>query len=187
MNVEGTKPESRAGLAGDTPESRTSGDDLADEISAYCHAHDISLNEFGRRAGLTSMNLQKLRGVRRVAPGTVQRTRRFIAGEKFEPSNPVAIMDEMRRRSDGLKAARRPGESVADIIRRIGREVEGEVEEREENRDYQDVRTPSALLQRAKADWPEQYAKVRAYAVEQGIQPCEAWRRVIVAGIKELG
>jgi hypothetical protein len=185
VNGKGTEPESRVIYSGMTPESRTSGDELLAEVMAHCREQEISLNEFGRRAGMVNVNLHKLGKIKRVTAETVRRARRAIAGIPFEQRDPVVEMEEMRRRSEAMKAGRQPGESLADMIRRIGREVDEE--RREQSADYQDVRTPSALLQRAKAEWPKQYARVRAYALEQGIQPCEAWRRVIVAGVKTVG
>lgn len=104
---------------------------------------------------------------------------------------------EIRRElTDRAHETRQPGETVADRFRRLAAEVDaeeadggeddGDLRDRRRAQALADVPTPSDLIRRAQKDWPDQAAKVAAIAAELGVGRGEAWRRVIVAGLKAL-
>lgn len=151
--------------------------------------------------------LEQLAIAIRPTPATVTRVRALLAGEAVTPAwthgvrtNSTAntsaaaqrhaaakAEDEARRRrSFQAHEVRRPGEKLADTVRRIGAEIDAdEAAEAEARRctDLQALSSPSSLLRRAQRDWPDQCGAVRALAADLGVGLAEAWHRVIKAGL----
>lgn len=121
--------------------------------------------------------------------------------------------DERAEAAERAKSSRRPGESLADAVRRealavaarrkaagvpggVHKPLEAieieEVEAREgigeltadrRERELRDVASPSALIRRATKEWPDKCNKVAGLAARMGVQLGEAWQRVIDAGV----
>ena len=111
-----------------------------------------------------------------------------------------SVADAVNREAEGAVARRRlaatntvtrsgiapSGTGLRARLLAISAEVDAEEAEEIEARragELRDLATPSALLRRALADWPEQCAAVKALAAELGCSLGEAWRRVIGAGV----
>ena len=140
-------------------------------------------------------------------PRTVNRVRALLAGEPVElvtRTPPVGNTTErteyyaakhadakdreiaLQRRSFQARELRRPGEALADAVRRLGRQIDAEEAEEAAARrqaELDRLASPSVLLRRALRDWPDQCGKVRAIADELGVTVAEAWHRVIKAGL----
>lgn len=192
--------------------SGPTGPELAEELGVAAAKAGVPLQQFV--APLTANNpwafLTQLRKAKRPTPLTVERVRaccaglpvpeprtspceghfggpkRFVSGEhlesKIERARKQALGDAARER-------RRPGETLGDALRRIGREADAEEQAEaaeERRRALSRLASPSALIRRATEEWPAQSARVAAIAAEQGIARGEAWLRVIEAGIDTL-
>jgi hypothetical protein len=59
----------------------------------------------------------------------------------------------------------------------------GEITAERRSRELRDIASPSALIRKATAEWPDKCLAVAAIAVQLGIQKGEAWLRVIEAGL----
>lgn len=62
----------------------------------------------------------------------------------------------------------------------------GDIRASRRQREMADVATPSALIRRAKSEWPEKCAAVQALAERLGIGLGEAWGKVLDAGISQV-
>ena len=51
---------------------------------------------------------------------------------------------------------------------------------------YREIKTPSDLIAMAKAEWPEQSARVKAYADAEGLALGEAWATIIGTAVATL-
>lgn len=111
--------------------------------------------------------------------------------------------DEQRMEAAVAAATRLPGETLAQAVKReaearvrqsrsafksnIAHFIDGEdvgaITAHRRAKEFADVATPSALIRRAQAEWPDQCIKVKAVAEEIGVTAAEAWLRVIRAGI----
>lgn len=109
---------------------------------------------------------------------------------KAEASDKGQRRSLARKISTGLTPLPR-AETIADKFRRLAEEVDSEEAEalaeaeavERRDRDLDRLPTPSAVLRRAKRDWPQQCADVQALAKELGVSLGEAWRRTIAAGV----
>lgn len=108
---------------------------------------------------------------------------------KAEAADKAERRSLARKMSGGLTPL--ASESIADKFRRLAAEVDAEEGEDlaeadssdRRDRDLDRLPSPSAVLGRAKRDWPKQCADVQALAAKRGIGLGEAWRRVIKAGV----
>lgn len=71
-------------------------------------------------------------------------------------------------------------------IRQLADEMDRDEAEQRRKEAWRRLSTPSELIQRAMADWPNQDKAVRAYAKEHRISLGDAWRRTIKAGVEAL-
>jgi hypothetical protein len=75
-----------------------------------------------------------------------------------------------------------PFAHVGDRIREIAAQLEAEeLAER-----HSAIKTPSDLIAQMRANWPEQRARVEAFAKAAGLPLGEAWARTIAAGVASL-
>jgi len=74
----------------------------------------------------------------------------------------------------------------ADRIRQLADEMDEEETADRRARHLAKLSTPSDLIARAKADWPNQVEAVQAYATANGLGLGEAWRETIAAGVAAL-
>lgn len=170
---------------------------LIGEVDAYQAESGMGDFEFARRA-LGWRSLNGLRNAKVSSRATADKIRDFIASkpEVRRMVTPTSVAREQRRgdleevagrmnrkRATGERAhlERRPGETLADCIRRLEAEPERAAEAAPIA-----IEDPSSLIRRAQQDWPEQAAKVAAIAARIGVRSGEAWRQVIAAGVEAL-
>jgi hypothetical protein len=193
-----------------------SGPDLVEELRTAAAAAGVPLLQFVTPLVTSTPHnlINCLVKAKRPTPLTIARVRACVAGDPVPDALPSPFgrhyggpartvradnAESLERRerkqalADHARAQRRPGETLADALRRIGREVDEEVAaenaadaEARRRRALADLASPSALIRRAERDWPLQSARVGALAAELGVARGEAWLQVIEAGIAAL-
>jgi hypothetical protein len=175
----------------------SAGPELFAALIAVGHARgmttqDISIALFGNKA-----RIYLLRTTGNVMRATLLRCQAWVGGENI-PQGTISALNEhvreaKREIADKARETRRPGETMADRIKRLAAEVDDEeaaadaalaVERRA--REGDELATPSSLLRRAERDWPELCVRVRSLAERLGVQLGEAWHRVMIAGVDSV-
>lgn len=115
-----------------------SGADLVHQLWTAARASGVSLGEFVRPlTGHPAKYLRQLREAHRPGPMTVERIRALIAGETVPLPQSRAVMRSVRPAASTVRddlewrralgeaaiAERLPGETLADAVRRIEREI----------------------------------------------------------------
>lgn len=191
---------------------RPTGAELLDELRRGAAAAGLSLARYvAPLSDYPDQYILQLGRAQRPLPLTVERVRAHVAGlpiperrkspfaDHFggtvrvsspEPRDGIAQRQHKQALGSHAHAERRPGETLGECIRRIGREVEEEEQagraaaaELKQQRELAELSSPSSLIRRAQRDWPQQSASVAAIAAELGVSKGEAWSRVIAAGI----
>lgn len=155
---------------------------------------------------------QLMRRDEREAAGIPPSQRELDERKKIEVDRQAREAEEWRREAADLaQNSRRPGETLAEAVkrecddlaaRRLRARVAGggirpvDLDEDDDDigqltadrreREMRDVTTPSALIRRAHAEWPDKCAKVSVLACQMGLKVGEVWDQVIGAGILAL-
>lgn len=206
------KESTEARVPGSHARAATTVEDLVRSINEFLERSGMGEFEFAQRA-LGWRSLGPIRCALTVQARTSERVLAFIAKDpepvRKSAASPSAIAsarmrdsseqqhDDLNRRRalvDHAHETRAPGETIAERFRRLAAEVAGEEDAEEEvrrnarrDRELVEIPTPASLIRRAQQDWPDQCAKVAAFAAERGLSRGEVWRRVIAGGVNALG
>jgi hypothetical protein len=146
----------------------------------------------------SARELEERRALERQAEARVREEEARAAAERASATRlpgetlAAAVRREAREKGARRALARATGSVVRVLDGAAPREEPcddpdiGSLSADRRERELRDITTPSALVRRAMADWPDQCGKVARLAIEAGIGKAEAWRRVIAAGIDAL-